>query len=665
MTSTTSLGNKVFIKLLKWAFVKNRSRLIVFSILMALGICIDLYMITNYSNLIYGMPNGTKEMDVTALGNIGLSSIVIAQLGAMLFSLIAAMHTFSFLHNKRTTDMFGALPATRGQLYFSHLISGMGSIMVPFSAGSFIVMAITCRSEYFFGMQLGFILFGLVAIAASFAFTALIAYCCGTIVDTALSTIGIHIIYTGMIMFFWSAATSMIPGATFAQIESFPMLCLFSPYLMFGFYDYYASSNMTTAMWTLVIWGIIYTAGMIILGYIAAKKRRAETAQNEFNISWLPIVIKAGISIVCGGLIGMFGATLAGRSFSNMIAFTIWYIIGGFAAFFILHLIFSRGLKGKFLPSFIAYIAATVVSVGAVFLLTTGLGIDTYVPDTANISSANTMGIEFKDPESIELITEAHKVIIEGEQKRHSSPYYFGAANDLSYYYDYNYEYTTELRSTYPLSINFLDSNVQFRYNKKIGFTTYRNYIASSNSYDDYDCEKLEGILRKLFSTDEFKKYDSLSLWKGDGARRSGKAPASVILCKYSHSTNPDYGDPTGYYTVASDFIKKDEKFVSGLYEALRQDIIDNKNYYNIVAPVWTTDPTVSIGDSFMSINVSYDVNNDYYGKIPDGVETDDLYVTIPNTYTRTINYLNQNGIDTSITETEENHEYVVDGELS
>ena len=132
-----------------------------------------------------------------------------------------------------------------------------------------------------------------------------------------------------------------------------------------------------------------------------------------------------------------------------------------------------------------------------------------------------------------------------------------------------------------------------------------------------------------------------------------------MILCKYSHSTNPDYGDPTEYYTVASDFIKKDEKFVSGLYEALRQDIIDNKNYYNIVAPVWTTDPTVSIGDSFMSINVSYDVNNDYYGKIPDGVETDDLYVTIPNTYTRTINYLNQNGIDTSITETEENHEYV------
>ena len=64
--------------------------------------------------------NNTDE-----LGTLGYGSIIIAQFGAIILSLISANHTFSFLHNKRSTDMFGAIPCTRSTLYFSHLLGGI------------------------------------------------------------------------------------------------------------------------------------------------------------------------------------------------------------------------------------------------------------------------------------------------------------------------------------------------------------------------------------------------------------------------------------------------------------------------------------------------------------------------------------------------------------
>ena len=156
MTSTTSSSNKNFAKLFKWAFARNKSIIIVYSILMVIGIIIDLYITSvvtrdssNYNPI---------DMEIRANGTLGNVSIMIAQLGAVLLSIISAVHTFSFLHNKRSTDMFGSIPATRTTLYFSHLLAGIVSVSIPFTAGSLAVTGFTCRSLTFLGYDLMIIL---------------------------------------------------------------------------------------------------------------------------------------------------------------------------------------------------------------------------------------------------------------------------------------------------------------------------------------------------------------------------------------------------------------------------------------------------------------------------------------------------------------------------
>ena len=105
--------------------------MIVFSVLMLVGIAIDIQALITISN---SETVGYND----SIGIVGYGSLLVAQLGAACFAIISAIHTFNFLHDKRSTDMFGAVPATRSTLYFSHLLGGITAVSIPFTVGSFI-----------------------------------------------------------------------------------------------------------------------------------------------------------------------------------------------------------------------------------------------------------------------------------------------------------------------------------------------------------------------------------------------------------------------------------------------------------------------------------------------------------------------------------------------
>ena len=246
MTSTTSSKNNHFGKLFKWAFVRNNSIMIVFSVLMVVGIVIDLYAITKIATNVNHNMNNAQTINTT-IEQGGYISIFIAQIGAILFSLVSATHTFSFLHNKRSTDMFGAIPSTRGTLYFSHLAGGILSVVIPFTVGSLIVTVMTCRSADAVIADLCYIIFGLICIVAVYSFSVLIVYCCGTKLDSNIIILGANAIYIGVITVFWSIASSMIPGNSFEQLFNTPVITLFCP-MGFGYFlDFYYFGGQITA----------------------------------------------------------------------------------------------------------------------------------------------------------------------------------------------------------------------------------------------------------------------------------------------------------------------------------------------------------------------------------------------------------------------------------
>ena len=650
MTSTTSSSNKNFAKLFKWAFARNKSIIIVYSILMVIGIIIDLYITSvvtrdssNYNPI---------DMEIRANGTLGNVSIMIAQLGAVLLSIISAVHTFSFLHNKRSTDMFGSIPATRTTLYFSHLLAGIVSVSIPFTAGSLAVTGFTCRSLTFLGYDLMIILFGLLGIIAVYSFTTLIAYACGTASDTNIITLGSNAIYIGVVAVFWSIACLMIPGTSFPHVFNTPVMTLLAPMGFCYYLDSYLFSNQMTALAATLVWIILFIAVVILLGIFAAKRRKAETAQNEFNIKWLPIVIKSGISVLGGGFAGLCAATGLNSGFSNMYAFAFWYIVIGFASFFILHLIFSRGLKGKLLPSLFAYLGTTVAALAIIFAMTTGLGIDTFVPASSNVSyvSMGYDGIQYTDPENVETVTEIHKTIVEGLQKQISRPYYIGCTND--YNLDYYNDKQLDFNRKHPLTSH---ASFKFTYYQKLGFTINREYYLNGTNIFNYDCDKIEKLLQKLYNSKEYKKISNNLLWECDGAKKNGKLPSTLDLNVYRlENDNPSEDDAS--LSVVSDgsiLLSNDEKFVEGLYKVLREDILADNEYYRTILAYQNMSTEYTL-ESYLDQNMSTEYTLESYLELyvqyndreayDNPLQMEDyfsyLHVNIPTTYTNTLNYL-------------------------
>lgn len=683
MTSTT-LSNKAFPKLFKWAFRRNRSTMVVFSVLMALGIFIDLYvMSTIMKDTSYNLSGLGISMD-EEISSIGYASIIVAQVGAIVLAFISALATFSYLHNKRSTDMFGALPTTRETMYLSHLLGGFTAVSAPFIIGSFIVMGITCRSGNYLVFDLILILAGLLGIAASYTFTALIAYCCGTVLDTAIISLAVNAIYAGTVGLFWGMASEMIPGIEWESLVSVPVISLFAPFTFCFFADAYTVAETPSSVVFMLVWSVLFTAAMIAVGLYAAKKRKAEVAQSEFGVKWLPVVIKAGGSIVAGGLIGCIAALSTGSGYGNMLVFAFWYVIISFSAFFILHVIFQRGLKGKFLPSAIVYAATTVVMLAISFGMTFGLGMDTYVPAPSNVKKVTFGYTEFKDPENIETITEIHKTITEGVREYNDYPYHLGSIVNQYYYesYDAVYEdglyddvYSTSdvpsadgsgslsedkyerMRRDYPL-ISL--SGFNFVYNKKVGFTTMRSYYLYTDQMDVYDYDKLESLLQKLYNSEEYKKSNNEFLWSEDkGGLKLSETPKigynvyTELPSAGSGMYYNSYG--TGYTEMDSVDLPTGDNFMNGLYDALKKDILADNKYYETAFPSMAYESNAVFGDSYLTLTAHYTVKsgwknhtgNPYFGGMYYDSGTTYVFAVIPDSYKNTLKYLEDNFIPT------------------
>ena len=677
MTSTIFSG-KTFSKLYKWAFKRNRPILIIFSVLMALGILIDLYVLSlSDSALLFG--NRINE----ELGTIGIVSIIVAQGGAVLMTLISSLLTFSFLHNKRSVDLFGELPTTRGTIYLSHLLGGLTAVGLPYVVGSLLVVGLTTRSLEVLMTELLILLFGILGITAAYVFTALIAYCCGTTMDTAIITLVLNAVYAGAVMLFWGMASEMIPGIEFESIVYTPVITLFVPYAFTFFADAYLYSDMTSAIIFLLIWNVLFIAGFSALGMYMARRRKAEIAQSDFEVKWLPIVTKAGTSVVAGGMIGFIAGSSSSSGIGNMAAFAFWYIIISFVAFFIVHVVLSRGLKGKFMPSFAAYLCTTVAVFAIAFGMTMGLGIDKYVPSPSNVKSVTFGYNEYKDPENIKTITEIHKIITDGIRNS-EYPYYIGSSEYVEDYYDSYYYNNTdpynmtvdgetgdvpasdeknaytyeEMRTKYPL-VDY--TQFDFEYRKYAGFATMRSYYLSMHQSRYFDYEAIEKLLRELYSSDEYKRMNNEVLWNDEMRHKASliEPPTLNYMAAGKESYFTNSYDGSSYQSVYYVNLPQGEVFVEKLCAALKEDILADTEYYKSVNPnysVYAPDTDVSYGDSYLTVNIQfkapngdeesygYYVNKSYY-------YNDKYYlnVIVPYSYKNTIKLLNDNFIDTDV----------------
>ena len=170
MTSIISL-NKNFKTMFKWALKRNTSIMIIYSVLLCLAIFFNIYL-----KSIDTIHSGDTYFNVS----MALSLITAYGLLAALFVYFSALKTFSFLHNKRIVDMFGAMPTKKSTIFVSHLLAGIATTTLPFIVASVITIALNqpfTNDGNIFNLCLYIILTTILMIIASYTFTALISYC--------------------------------------------------------------------------------------------------------------------------------------------------------------------------------------------------------------------------------------------------------------------------------------------------------------------------------------------------------------------------------------------------------------------------------------------------------------------------------------------------------
>lgn len=607
MTLTT-LSSKEFSALYRWSLKRSRILAIVYSIiLVVIGPIADMYIIAS-----------AKDYSID-LGDMLMTSVMLFALVTALFVFISAILNFMFLHNKRSVDMYGALPTNRTTMFLAHLMSGITTIGVPYIVIMIVTMGVTVRSADSFKLGLLSILSTVIMIIASYIFTALIAYCCGTIADTIIVTIAINAIWIFMVLIYHGALSSLIPGMNMYSIFNSPALTLFAPY-GFGVMNTFLYFAENTSVFVIsIVWSLLYTVGVFFLTLFVANKRKSECSQSGFAVAWLPMVIKAGSSIVVGFVAGLIFAEISDGGYSNMFIYVFWNVIASFVTFTILHVIFNRGIKGKILPSVIVYIATTAAAIGFVFALSFGCGIDTYVPSPDSIKSVYVCNVTFTEPENIKIATEIHQVIADGIRKDEDYPYYFGYDSNI-----YDYEYGTyDFPGDYPYVAY---CNYDFSYKKRFGFSVNREYYV----YPDtarcmaYDVAKLNELTKQLLNSDEYKIKSQYYLW--DESIIANNVVTSVELNQYQFNESNDSYDSVEYAEI-----KADTEFTDGLYEALRKDILADNEYIE-------SRGLGDFGNGYLEISV-HGHERPKYGSATSG-EYEFFFVIVKESYKNTLEYL-------------------------
>lgn len=643
MTSTI-LSNKGFCVtkkefgvLFKWTLRRNRSLMIVYSIILAvIGPVLNLYAMT-----VSGGQSAKSEFAAATL-------MIFVALAA-LFTLISAVKTFSFLHNKRSVDMFGSLPCNRVTMFLSHLLGGIASVSVPYLAAAIVTMGISAHDLESIKFCISGVMFTLIMIIASYTFTALMAYCCGTVVDTLIVTFAVNIIWVAAVALYYGFLSELIPGGSFETIITTPILAGFAPYA-FGYMGMYAHYTESVSIYLLtLIWFVLYTALVFFAAVILANSRKAESSQNGFAVSWLPMFIKAGASVIGGALFGFIFASTSENGFANMFTYAFWYILIGAVAFFVLHIIFARGLKGNYLKSAIVYGCTTVAALSLVFAMCFGLGLDKYVPNANSVKSVS-IGyddVQYSDPETVKLITEIHKVIVEGVREENGYPYYFGSYYTDDYIYDYEYAQNsikTEERTDVYLAEDQAEKypyvnafNFMFEYKMKTGIAVIRDYYISAYN-NHYDLEKLNDLCMQFMSSDEYKKKDVSYIFDENERKEYGEL-LSVSAAHYSNYEADSYS----YNYDANASLPTDEKFMKGLYEALQKDILADKKY--VSSDYVRSSFNRILGKEYTVISICTEAPYEpgYIYEQQPSIEV--CSVIVKNSYANTKKYLNDNNI--------------------
>lgn len=373
-----SFGNKSkAIALFKWTNRKYLSVSIAYWILLFFA-----YPLAEIFIMVVSIPSkGEQSYYVSRMQAYGIyiPSTLFAAI-AIGYSIVISLIAFSYMHNKRCVDLFGSFPVSRRTLFFSRLASVIFLTIVPVIVIGLIGMTLSFEKSAFIGGAKDIALLCLMLVA-NICFLAIIALCCGTIIDAMICYGAINLCYPIAVFLCSYYPNAILPGAGDVELPT-TVYTLSCP--IFAFF----ASVYGTGLVLHVIWWMGFIIVSVIACYYLSKKRKAETAQNKFAFAIVEIIIKFLTCFTCGLAIGFILAQF-GNVYNSILASYIWLVvgivIGIFASNILLHLAFHRGLsrfKESLIESLVVFVSTGIF---IVIISTGGFGYDRRIPKESEI----------------------------------------------------------------------------------------------------------------------------------------------------------------------------------------------------------------------------------------------------------------------------------------
>lgn len=379
-----------------------------------------------------GVADGIMTVLQLQQHNVIIQSIPASVVMSLLFGCFAAMAVWSYLMSGRTVGLMHALPVTRTQAFFSHVLSVLGAL----TAGNVLIFLLTALCSAGFSyvdwtalgtwllltelMALFFFALGsLCAMVTGWLLAVPVLYGATNVIALLLYAV----ISTMTQMFYFGYSSSDIPefitwltpvGRIWDAVANGSAQPI-EVQLPIGTQSYHRFQLPASAFSTCIIYAAVGIALLALVWWLY-KKRPSETAGDAMSFRWLRPIARWSIGL-CGGLgLGLFlNYVILGSSFAGLL---ICQLVMGVICFFAAQML----LKKKFRIFTSRWWVETLALVLTLLAVTLCIKLDITgyqhrVPDAEDVTSvrfdASYADFTTDDPAAVESVISLHRAILE------------------------------------------------------------------------------------------------------------------------------------------------------------------------------------------------------------------------------------------------------------
>lgn len=488
--------------LFAWTIKKNGVIITIVSILALLlkpGIMIMSYL--NYSSTnehlhIYGDSfDGNKYYIVTTFALEALLAMMI---------LFLTVWALNYMHSKKVSDLFNAIPVTRTSLLLTKLFGVMVSSAIPVVlsfTGEIVLSALVPELGCAVTDSVFSLCHVLIFIFICTAFAGLISTICGNTFDTIISVLILSFGWPVIVMIFAYYSSEFLFGFASFPKEIYFLLSPFGRLCSNVFLDY----SLVKTIWTYALW-TVFGILLLLAAVFLCRRRKNEFSGNSYAFKFLPLILQGFAAIIFGYILGMIFSM---GSISSVLFF-VFFVIGAALGGIIFGAVSSRGFKTIVYSLIVAAVSVGVFLASISFIFFDLTGFEDRIPSLDSVEAVectiNGEKATFDEKDDIERILALHREINQNKlsDKGDDELIFITSTNSGEMLnVSINYKLTFERKLSRSYTVEF-DSC----YDEIVAILSSRSYIEKTEDvylYDDDVIKHCKDIyISSIYHSDEY-----------------------------------------------------------------------------------------------------------------------------------------------------------------